>query len=153
MQLGNELGDRRMHRVAVHANRAFEDWHRFKPAPRNAYFVVDEKHAGHVAPVARAHALRGATEAMYEYDPARVAGWPGALLFAVAEPGSADDEGLRERRIALDELLARRHAAGQPPARVVRFTGVGHNLMRYRPDELAAAIAALIGAGDDYQRS
>ncbi len=43
------VGDRRMHRVAVHANRAFEEWHGFRPAPRDAYFVVDEAHIGDAA--------------------------------------------------------------------------------------------------------
>jgi hypothetical protein len=38
------VGDRRMHRVATHADRPFEEWQRFRAAPRAAYFVVDELH-------------------------------------------------------------------------------------------------------------
>lgn len=37
-------GDRRMHRVALHADRQFEDWQVFKQNKRAAYFVVNEAH-------------------------------------------------------------------------------------------------------------
>lgn len=35
-------GDRRMHRVALHADRPFEDWQVFKQNKRAAYFVVNQ---------------------------------------------------------------------------------------------------------------
>jgi hypothetical protein len=121
---------------------------------RAARAAVDEKHAGHVAPVTRAHALRGAVEAMFEFEPATTVGrWRGRLLVAVAESGSADDETARERRLALDELLRLRALAGLPAPQVVRFGGAGHNLMRYRTAELSAALADLLRAGLTYQRS
>ena len=114
---------------------------------RAARAAVDEKHAGHVAPVTRAHALRGAVEAMFEYDPAAaLAGWRGPLLVCVAESATADDDTARERGLALDELLEGRRRAGLAEARVVRFGGVGHNLMRYRPAELSAALLDLLEA-------
>jgi lipase len=112
---------------------------------RAARAAVDEKHAGHVAPVTRAHAVRGSVAAMYDYDPSGpLLAWRGPLLIAVAESGASDDETRRERRLALDELLAWRSAAGLRDARVLRFAGVGHNLMRYRPSELAAALHELL---------
>ena len=107
---------------------------------RAARAAVDEKHAGHVAPVVRAHALRGAVEAMWSFDPQLVAALDVPLLIAVGESGAADDESVRDRRLALDELLQLRRLEGRPPAEVLRLAGAGHNLMRYRPDELAAAL-------------
>ncbi|MCH7870403.1 MAG: glycosyltransferase family 39 protein [Planctomycetes bacterium] len=38
------VGDRRMHRVALHADRPFEDWAVFMRDKRAAYFVVDAAH-------------------------------------------------------------------------------------------------------------
>ena len=35
-------------------------------------------------------------------------------------------------------------ARGRPPIAVTRFPGSGHNLMRYRPDEVASAIRSLV---------
>jgi pimeloyl-ACP methyl ester carboxylesterase len=114
---------------------------------RAARAAVDEKHAGHVAPVVRPHALRATVDAMFEYRPLPLlSGITVPVLFAVAESGSADDEVARERRVALDEVIRSRVAAGVDRQRVVRFVGAGHNLMRYRPDELAAALRDLLVA-------
>ena len=113
---------------------------------RAARATVDEKHAGHVAPGRREPiALRGAIGAMFEYQPMEtLANLPQPLLIAVAESGSADDESVRERRIALHDVLQARAAAGQPAPDVTTFSGAGHNLMRYRPDELSAALLDLL---------
>ncbi len=112
---------------------------------RAARAAVDEKHAGHVTSVVRAHALRGSIEAMFEYRPlAILGGLDLPLLVAVAESGAADDETLRERRIALDDVVRRRAAAGLPAPTIRRFSGAGHNLMRYRPDELSSALVQLL---------
>jgi pimeloyl-ACP methyl ester carboxylesterase len=112
---------------------------------RAARAAVDEKHAGHVASVVRAHALRGSVEAMVAYRPrvalARVAA---PTLIAVAESGAADDETLRERRLALDDVVRARAAAGVPAPEVRIFPGAGHNLMRYRAAELSAALLELL---------
>jgi pimeloyl-ACP methyl ester carboxylesterase len=121
---------------------------------RAARAAVDQKHAGHVTPVLRAHALRGSVEAMFEYRPLATVGYlPMPMLICVAESGSADDETMRERRLALDELVAARVANGLTPPDVRRFTGAGHNLMRYRPAELCAALIELLEKSDSYQRS
>ena len=122
---------------------------------RGARATVDQKHAGHVAPVARSHVLRGGVAAMFEYRPlSALVDLPQPLLVAVAESGAADDEALRERRLALDELLRRRRAAGTvAPVRVERYRGAGHNLMRYRPLELSRALVDLLAEAADYQRS
>ena len=111
---------------------------------RAARAAVDEKHAGHVAPVLRPHALRGSVEALFEYSPAALASVSKPVLIAVAESGSADDEFSAERLAALDDVLRMRAAHGLPPPEVRRFAGAGHNLMRYRPDELSAAFVELL---------
>lgn len=111
---------------------------------RAARATVDEKHAGHVAPVLRPHALRGSVAAMFEYTPELLAGATAPLLIAVAESGTADDDLARERMAALDDVLRARAGAGLRPPTVRRFPGAGHNLMRYRADELSAALLELL---------
>ena len=114
---------------------------------RAARAAVDEKYAGRVVPVVRRHALAGCVAAMFDYDPVVALGdLARPLTFLVAEPGGADDDDVRERRLALDELLAVRRAAGMPPDGVVPFAGSAHNLMRYRPDEVSASIIGVLAA-------
>jgi len=119
---------------------------------RAARAAVDEKHTGRVAPVVRRHALAASVRTMFGYDPeAALAEVRSPLLVLVAEAGGADDETARERRLALDDLLRIRAAAGHPPVRVVRYGGVAHNVMRYRPDEVSAELLGLLvaaAAGD-----
>jgi pimeloyl-ACP methyl ester carboxylesterase len=113
---------------------------------RAARAQVDQKHLGHVGLVSRPTAIRGSVQAMWSYDPSEVlASMPRPLAVLVAET-SADDEAARERRLALDDVLSMRAARALPATQVTRFTGAGHNLMRYRPDELAASLLALLQA-------
>ncbi len=112
---------------------------------RAARSTVDEKYAGRVALVVRRQALAGCVGAMFAYRPTVALGdLERPLTVLVAEPGGPDDEDVRERRIALDELLGARASAAAPPTRVVRLAGSAHNLMRYRPDEVSASIAGLL---------
>lgn len=114
---------------------------------RAARAQVDEKHAGHVGLVARPAVVRSVVEAMFDYRPAealQLVSCP--LLVLAAEAATADDEDARERRLALEDAERARAAAGLEPALVVPLRGAGHNLMRYRPDELAAELAALLRA-------
>lgn len=112
---------------------------------RAARAAVDEKYQGRVVPVVRRWALAGCVEAMFSYRPAdTLARYAGAPLIAIAEPGGADDDEARQRRVALDELLTVRETAGLPPARVVRLRGVGHDLMRYRPDGTSRELLRLL---------
>jgi pimeloyl-ACP methyl ester carboxylesterase len=118
---------------------------------RAARSTVDEKHAGHVAPVVRAHVQRGVVDAMFSYRPNVAALLAQPLLVAVAESGTADDETLRERLAALQDFAQIRADRGLPDLLVRRFAGSGHNLMRYRPDDLTVALVEL--AEQAYQRS
>ncbi len=111
---------------------------------RAARAAVDEKHAGHVAPVLRPFALHASVDAMFSYDPLALVEVRSPVLIAVAESGTADDDTGRERLAALDDVMRARAAAGAPEARVERFPGAGHNLMRYRADRLSAALLALL---------
>lgn len=112
---------------------------------RAARAQVDEKYAGHVAPITRAAPLRALVEGMDGYRPAEAMGnLRGPLTVIVAESGASDDDAVRERRLALDELERLRAGQGFLPARVVRQPGVAHNLMRYRPAEVAAELFALL---------
>jgi pimeloyl-ACP methyl ester carboxylesterase len=112
---------------------------------RAARSAVDEKHAGHVAPVLRPHALRATVEAMFGYDPrAVITRIDAPLLMVVAESGAADDVQARERRLALDDLIVARTGDGRPPPEVRIFSSTGHNLMRYRPQQLSAALIELL---------
>jgi pimeloyl-ACP methyl ester carboxylesterase len=88
---------------------------------RAARATVVETPAGRVVPATRPHALEASVRAMFEYRPAEVLGRVEAPIVALA-------------------------ATSQPPGpaiptiEVVRLSAVGHNLMRYRPDEVTAAI-------------
>ena len=116
--------------------------------------AVDEKHAGHVAPVTRPHALRGSIDAMFEYRPIpTLAQLTQPVLVAVAESGAADDEGVRERQLALEDVMRNRAERGLTHLTIQRFPGAGHNLMRYRPNELTSALLDLIAEAAAYQRS
>jgi pimeloyl-ACP methyl ester carboxylesterase len=134
-----------------------EDRRAFDPATwdadqeRAARSQVDPLHAGHVRLVTRAWVLRRLVDAMYEYQPlealARVAC---PVLVVVAGFGAADDDADRERLLALDDAQRARAAAGRAPARVVRMAG-GHDVARYRPDELASELLALAEASGSAQ--
>ncbi len=104
--------------------------------------TIVETHAGRVVPSARPHATEASVRAMFDYEPR-------PSLAAVAAPVmaliAADDEtATRARQLA--EASAARMAAGRPAIAVASFPHDGHNLMRYRPREVAAAILA-VGEG------
>jgi pimeloyl-ACP methyl ester carboxylesterase len=109
---------------------------------RAARATVVETHAGRVVPSARPHATEASVRSMFTYDPL-------AILPAIAAPvlalQASGDEPDLEREGALDRASEARVAAGRSRIESVTFGGVGHNLMRYRPREVAAAILALVG--------
>lgn len=69
------------------------------------------------------------------------------MTIVVAGAGTADDEERRERLLALEDVQRARRDAGRQPASVRLLDGAGHELMRYRPDAVAAAIADGVGPG------
>ena len=108
---------------------------------RAARATVVETHAGKVVPATRPHALEACVRAMFEYDPERTLAAIEAPITALV---AADDE-TGSRAAALDRADAARQAAGRSAIRQVSFGRDGHNLMRYRPDEVTAAILEVAG--------
>ncbi len=100
--------------------------------------TVVETHAGRVVPSARPHATEATVRAMFEYEPADVLPNVAAPISAIV----ATDDDTRSRSRALADVSADREAAGRAPIREVALGGIGHNVMRYRPREVAAAILA-----------
>jgi pimeloyl-ACP methyl ester carboxylesterase len=105
---------------------------------RAARATVVETHAGRVVPATRPHALEACVRAMFGYDPADVLARVDAPVIALA---AADDEEA-SRAAALATASAARERAGRGRIDVVSFPHDGHNLMRYRPAEVTAAILA-----------
>ena len=105
---------------------------------RAARDSVVETAAGHVVRAVRPHVVEAVVRSMFDDDPAAtLAEVTSTVTVLVALGTAAADERMRElRRVA--EARAR---AGRTPIRVATFAGAGHNLMRYRPAEVAAAIA------------
>ena len=108
---------------------------------RAARATIVETHAGRVVSSARPHAVEASVRAMFTYDPSATLAAIDAPIIALA---AADDEaGTRKR--ALTTATDVRIAAGRSPIDAVAFGHDGHNLMRYRPREVAAAILAVAG--------
>jgi pimeloyl-ACP methyl ester carboxylesterase len=108
---------------------------------------VIETHSGRVAPVTKGSVTRRVVEAMYAYRPLVAltdVRCPVSLL--VADAATADDEDQRERLLAIDDVQQARAAAGLPLARVRRFPGAGHDLMRHRPTAVAEDLVELATA-------
>jgi pimeloyl-ACP methyl ester carboxylesterase len=106
---------------------------------RAARATVVETHAGRVVPATRPHAVEASVRSMFRYDPVVTLASVTAPVVAVA---AADDE-TRSRAAALATASEARVAAGLGPIRVVSFEHDGHNLMRYRPEAVSAAILSV----------
>ena len=105
---------------------------------------VLEKHTGHLGPVTKGSVIRRCVSAMYGYQPLdALAAARCPLSVLVAGAGTADDEDERERRLALEDAQQARAQAGLPVMQVRIFDGVGHDLMRYRPDDVADELERL----------
>ena len=98
---------------------------------------VVETAAGHVVRAVRPHVVEAVVRTMFDWDPAAGLAVVDAPVAALVALGSGDaDARLAELRRTAD----RRAAAGRPAIRVTGFPAVAHNLMRYRPADVAAAV-------------
>jgi pimeloyl-ACP methyl ester carboxylesterase len=88
---------------------------------RAARTTVVETPAGRVVPATRPHALEASVRAMFDYRPADVLARVEAPIVGLA--ATSPPPGPDLSRIEM-----------------IRLEAVGHNLMRYRPDEVTAAI-------------
>ncbi len=109
---------------------------------RAARATVVELPVGRLELATRPHVLAACVEAMYAYRPIETLG--GLESSIVALVAGDDPEG--RRLAALDTVDEVRRAAGRSPIQRRRFEGLGHNLMRYRPAEVTAAILDLASA-------
>ena len=105
---------------------------------RAARSTVVEVPAGKVVSATRPHAVAASVEAMFTYDPIASLG---AVRVPVTALLAADDKSARRSGL-LANLDAIRLRAGLAPIRRVDLASAGHNLMRYRPAEVSAAILA-----------
>jgi pimeloyl-ACP methyl ester carboxylesterase len=103
--------------------------------------TVVETHAGKVVPATRPHALEASVRSMFRYEPLAAMGAVRAPVVAIA--AADDEEGTRAN--ALAAASDARIAAGLPRIRAASFDHDGHNLMRYRPDAVCAAILSVAG--------
>ncbi|MEO5941442.1 MAG: alpha/beta hydrolase [Candidatus Limnocylindrales bacterium] len=93
---------------------------------RAARAAVVETPAGRLVSATRPHALQAAVRTMFGYRPERVLGGVTAEIVAVRRVTRGDDAVM---------------AGAVPPGIVaVELEAPGHNLLRYRPDEVTAAI-------------
>lgn len=99
--------------------------------------AVVETAAGRLVRSVRPHALEASLRAMYAHDPDTLADLDIPVTILAARD---DDEGRREA--ALRALGVARARAFRGPIRVARYPNDGHNLLRYRPAEVAAALLA-----------
>ncbi|MEX1170319.1 MAG: alpha/beta hydrolase [Chloroflexota bacterium] len=106
---------------------------------RAARATVVETHAGKVVPATRPHALEASVRAMFDYDPAAVLDRVTSRIVALR--AADDEEGTRAG--ALAAISNARVATGLDPIRIEAFERDGHNLMRYRPDAVSAAILSI----------
>jgi pimeloyl-ACP methyl ester carboxylesterase len=114
---------------------------------RAARATVVETVAGRVVPVTRPHVVAGIVEALFAYRPLDVLPRVAAPLVALmaAEDEAAGRAPALERAAAAVAEAARER--GGPAMRVARFPSSGHNLVRYRPAEVTAAILAVAERG------
>jgi pimeloyl-ACP methyl ester carboxylesterase len=115
---------------------------------RAARTTVVETHAGRVVPSTRPHATEACVRAMFGYDPtATLSSVAGPIIGLLAAGGDSV-----ERSAALARASAARVNAGREPIRSLSFERAGHNLMRYRPDDVSAAILSIpVRAGEHNQ--
>ena len=98
---------------------------------------VVETAAGHVVRAVRPHVVEALVYTMFGWDPAEGIIEVTSPVAALVALGAGDaDARLAELRRTADA----RAAAGAGPIRVTGFPGVAHNLMRYRPADVTAAI-------------
>jgi pimeloyl-ACP methyl ester carboxylesterase len=106
---------------------------------RAARATVVQTHAGKVVPATRPHALEASVRAMFAYDPLATLGNVSAPIVALEAAGEAGGD----RAAMLAAVSDVRVIAGRDPIRLESFANDGHNLMRYRPDAVSAAILSV----------
>ena len=124
--------------------RAFDSGSWDADQERAARATVVETHAGRVVPSTRPHVTEACVRAMFDYQPARaLSAFTAPITALIAD---ADDSSSSSRRAALDTASAARVEAQLVPIRVRSFGPTGHNLMRYRPDQVCETLMSIAAA-------
>jgi pimeloyl-ACP methyl ester carboxylesterase len=110
---------------------------------RAARDAVVETGAGHVVRAVRPHVVEAVVRAMFGYDPAETVAAVMTPVFALVALGAGDPATTELRLSELRRTALARVTAGRGPIRVEGFPNTGHNLMRYRPADVTAAILAM----------
>lgn len=124
-----------------------EDRRSFDPATwdadqeRAARDAIVETAAGRVVRAVRPHVVEALVRTMFAYEPNAVVPAVRAPVIALVALAGAPQERLDELR----RVAAARVAAGNAPIRVAGYPSAGHNLMRYRPADVTAAILEVSG--------
>ena len=96
-----------------------------------------ETAAGHVVRAVRPHVVEAIVRTMFATDPEPALASIDAPVAALVALGSGDNAA---RLAELRRCAEARAAAGRSPIRLAGYPGAAHNLMRYRPAEVTAAI-------------
>lgn len=103
---------------------------------RAAHDAVVETGAGHVVRAVRPHVVEAMARAMFAFEPADALAAVAAPVSVLVALGSGEPA-LRAGELRRSAQARRR--AGLPPMRAAAFPD-GHNLLRYRPADVTAAI-------------
>jgi pimeloyl-ACP methyl ester carboxylesterase len=106
---------------------------------RSARDAVVETAAGRLLRSVRPHVVEAVVRAMFTYEPGETLARISAPVTALVALASGDPD---VRLAELRRTAAARAAAGHGPIRVAGFPSDAHNLVRYRPAEVCAAILA-----------
>ena len=104
---------------------------------RLARDAVVETAAGHVVRAVRPHVVEAIVRTMFAADPEPTLAAIEAPVAALVALGSGDNGA---RLAELRRCGEARSASGRSPIRLAGYPGAAHNLMRYRPAEVTAAI-------------
>ncbi len=106
---------------------------------RAARDAVVETAAGRLLRAVRPHVVEGVVRSMFGYEPGETLARVTAPVTALVALASGDPDA---RLAELRRSATARTAAGRGPIRVAGFPSDAHNLIRYRPAEVCAAILA-----------
>ncbi len=122
--------------------RAFDEASWDDDQQRAARDAVVETAAGHLVRAVRPAVLAAIVPTMLAFDPAETLARVAAPIIALVSLAAADPE---PRLSELRRAGVARVAAGRDPIGLAAFAGAGHNLPRYRPADVTAAILGVAG--------
>jgi pimeloyl-ACP methyl ester carboxylesterase len=107
---------------------------------RAAREAVVETAAGRLLRTVRPHVVEAMVRTMFAYEPAGALARVMAPVTALVALAAGDPAMMEQRLSELRRTALARTVAGRGSIRVAGFPDTGHNLMRYRPADVTAAI-------------